>query len=502
MQQMHTIYNKCGEVLKYIALPILASLVLLFGCHDPYGVKNTFSVSELAFSSDTVRMDTLYSNFPSATHRLVVYNRGSKPLVINSVQLLPVGDTCFRVNVDGRSGTVFEKVSILPKDSIYVFIEASFMRSDLPGILPASAQLKFSSDKESRSVRIEAWHINVDKVSSLIIQKDTTLAAVRPLFIKDSVVVEKEAVLTLPEGAHLLMGNRAKLIVKGRLKSLGSAARPVLIEGLRRDNLIPDVNYRVLPGQWENVTLCSGSGSHILNYTHIRNGRGGLVVGDDAEAPFKEVDVQLNNCRITNMKRSCLTALNARVNALNCEFSNSLWACVDLKGGSARFSFCTVAGFYVFDHRLSKAVELHKGEGNAYPTVTFEHCVIDGNASVVRQPGREAMGGELPLKSDERAQIKLVESYVKTPLELFPDRQGCVEATLPPDSVYLHVGRNIKKDEYDFKYDFRPREKAPFVKRAATAPLTDLLGQKRTPPAAWGAYEPNATAEEEWNSEK
>ena len=55
----------------------------------------------LSFSADTVKLDTVFCNVPSATRSLWVFNNSGDGLRCRSVRLERGAESGFRVNVDG-----------------------------------------------------------------------------------------------------------------------------------------------------------------------------------------------------------------------------------------------------------------------------------------------------------------------------------------------------------------------------------------------------------------
>ncbi len=79
----------------------------------------------LAFSTDTVNFDTIFTEQGTATRTLKVYNRSDKSLKISSINLAKGSASGFIVNVDGLSGTSFNDTEIRGQDSLYIFIIAN-----------------------------------------------------------------------------------------------------------------------------------------------------------------------------------------------------------------------------------------------------------------------------------------------------------------------------------------------------------------------------------------
>ena len=81
--------------------------------------------NDIAFSSDTVYLDTVFTAIGSSTYNLRIYNQSDRNIEIGSIRLGQGSDSQFRLNVDGMHGQDFNDVEILANDSIYVFIETT-----------------------------------------------------------------------------------------------------------------------------------------------------------------------------------------------------------------------------------------------------------------------------------------------------------------------------------------------------------------------------------------
>lgn len=472
-------------------LPLL--LIWIGGCQREFEKPTADPSFQPSFSADTLRVDTLYSRISSATKRLVVYNRHHKPIEIEDITL--VGDPIkqFRINVDGRSGRDISNIMIPPQDSIYLLVEATFPKgeSDLPTRIEASIQ--FYCKGQVSSVLLEGFRLNTDHCTTLIVSKDSIIGGRRPLLIRDSLVVAQGSTLTLSAGSHLLMGDKGRIVVYGTLLAEGSKESPILIEGIRRDNLIPKVNYRLLPGQWESIFFRKGSYGNKLCYTTIRNGRGGICVGE--EDTDHASDLSLESCAVGNMKVNALRGENADIVAINSLFSNTMASAIELRGGKSRFYYCTIVGFYPFDRRIGSCLSVGEPKRKKTPSVRLSHSVIEGSFNVFRVPSKPPLGGEISLDPKHSEWVEIESCYLRSPLENFAKVKNSLEAQLPADSIFVSLGKDRKSKEYHFKYDFRPFSSAPFAGQGgedlsiAPPPKYDLYGVKRRKKSTWGALE-------------
>src|SRR5690554_7911344 len=99
----------------------IASMV---SCRDDFHFEPS-SGSELAFSKDTVYLDTIFTNIGSSTYNLKVYNKSAKDIKIPSIRLANGESSGFRLMVDGMAGKSFENVELLANDSLFIFVETT-----------------------------------------------------------------------------------------------------------------------------------------------------------------------------------------------------------------------------------------------------------------------------------------------------------------------------------------------------------------------------------------
>ena len=103
-------------MMKRIFLFLALAIGMLSACSD----DDSFTTSRnhlLTFQSDTVKMDTVFSNVGSSTYSLWVFNNSGDGLRIKTVRLRNANQTGFRVNVDGsyldnKTGSVVNDLEV------------------------------------------------------------------------------------------------------------------------------------------------------------------------------------------------------------------------------------------------------------------------------------------------------------------------------------------------------------------------------------------------------
>lgn len=327
---------------------ILLTCAAFFGLILASCISDDFSDSPdapLIFSSDNVDFGTVFTDLRSPTARLVVRNPDKKGVVLSRIRF-EAPDSPFMLNVDGVSGTEFSDVEIRGNDSIYLFIEC-FIRPDSSAEpWKVADRLLFSLNGSERSVGVEATALNVSRLRDLSVSSDLTLTPERPYVVFGDLRVEPGATLTILPGTDLLFHDGAGITVEGSLIACGEPGRLINLRGDRLDNVLPDVAYDIMAGQWRGITLAKGSFGNRLEYVDMRSTSEGLRA--DSCADLSRSKLTLLNCWLHNSQSTVLRSEFARIDAYGCCFSEAAGAVVSLKGGSHEFLQCTIANNYLF----------------------------------------------------------------------------------------------------------------------------------------------------------
>ncbi len=343
---------------------------------------STSSTDRLTFSRDTVNFDTVFTDLGTPTARLIVFNRNKKGLDISSIRLRK-DDSNFSINVDGKSGKVFNNVEVRGNDSIYVFIECFIPEN--AGREPALVEdeLVFVTNGVTQSVRLEAYGQNVTRLKGERITSDFTLGPEQPIVVFDSLVVEKGATLRVLPDTRLLFHDGAELIVHGNIEAVGEPGKMIQMRGDRLDNVLPDVGYDILAGQWRGLRISAGSFDNRLEYVDMRSTSVGLAL--DSCADLSRTKILLRNSWLHNSQSSVLSVKYAKVEAYGCCFSEAGDAVVSLTGGDLKFVQCTFANNYLFSAIANPIVSLyhllpeHTNDNNLpLMKASFENSIIYG----------------------------------------------------------------------------------------------------------------------------
>lgn len=325
------------------------------GCTDFDDDFITDNSCRLSFSKDTLSFDTIFSGFSTPTESLVIHNPYDQPVMIHSVYLANAQSSGFRINVDGNIGTTFSDIELMAKDSMYIFVEATMKSTNSSNPLWIEDSICFKINNSHQRIILQAAAQDVIVLKGKSISQQEKLDSEFPYLIYDSIIVEENSKLTLSKGTRLFFRNNAYMKVKGTLETEGTLQNPVLLRGHRLDNLFSNVPYDLVPGQWDGIYFTETSFNNSLKHTVIRNVNYGLHF--EASTP-DQLKIKLDNCIVHNATSDLIKAINCRIEAQNCQFSNAGGAVLYLIGGNIILKHCTIANYYKWGQRGNASLVL------------------------------------------------------------------------------------------------------------------------------------------------
>ena len=386
--------------------------------------------NDIAFSSDTVYLDTVFTAIGSSTYNLRIYNQSDRNIEIGSIRLGQGSDSQFRLNVDGMHGQDFNDVEILANDSMYVFIETTVDIKDYAANAPEflyndqllvdeqtvelitlvkdaiflypkredgfKEMIPLGTDEEGNAFGIEGFYLEDNE---LIFTNE------RPYVIYGYAGVPSEKTVRFEAGARIHFHDNSGLIAaeSSSVHVLGEQSADaemqegeVIFEG---DRLEPF--FENIPGQWGAIWLTAGSTNHIFRHATIKNASVGILMdyNDETENPT----LVLEQTQIHNSSAVGLWAKTGHVRAVNSIFGNagnaSFFGNI---GGSYEFTHCTFANYWNRSFRSTPAVilndyvQISETEDFIVPLekAVFANCIIDGNQTVefgVEQKGDQEL---------------------------------------------------------------------------------------------------------------
>lgn len=369
------------------------------------------SDGNLSFSKDTVFLDTVFTKTSSSTYRLKVYNNSNQQIQIPSVALGRGETSFYRLNVNGKPGKQFVNVEILPKDSIYIFIETtidyskvtnpiytdsivfkgtSFSKNVKLISLVQDAHFLFPSKNNQGVIETITLGKNLQgeaiKINGFYLSDNTVWNSTKPYVIYGYCAVSENKTLTISEGTKVHFHHNSGLIINknATLKINGTLQNKVVIQG---DRLEP--YFENVAGQWGTIWMRAGSKNHEINHALIKNGSIGILI--DSIGSNTTPTLKINNTEIYNNSNYGILARESTIEGSNVVINNSGLVSLGLTmGGNYNFTHCTFVNYWSQSLRQFPAVLINNfyayEEGNKQVIVpkkltaaNFYNSIIFGN---------------------------------------------------------------------------------------------------------------------------
>lgn len=445
----------------------------LTGCDDSQRFTADSS-AVLAFSSDSIKFDTVITTIGSSTRSLKVYNRNEQGVRISRVWLEKGSATCFRVNVDGvflapSSGASVSGMELYGSDSLMVFAEVTLPERNQDAPFEMTDRLCFQLESGVvQAVTLQAIGQDVYLWRGKVIAQDTTLSAGRPFLIYDSLSVAEGARLTLNPGVQLYFHDKANLLVRGTLQAEGTLDAPVVLRGDRTDNLFDYLPYDNTPSRWGGVRFFAASQGNVMRFTDIHSASYGIQCDSSSVDGSK---LLLENSILHNIGGDGLKAVNCNLTVGNTQISNTLGNCVYLIGGNSEFVHCTLAQFYPWEAVRGQALYLSDNYFSAtVPLVKahFYNCLITGYAE-------DVILGSLEEK-EQKYDYLFANCLLNTPAVTDDPRyRNCVFEGDEKETHCIREKGFVKFDTKNYLYDFAPDS------CSAALQLADTVYSRRYP---------------------
>lgn len=464
------------------------------------------SSGNLQFSKDTVYLDTVFKNIGSSTYQLKVFNKSKNDITIPTIQLENGLNSKYRMTVDGSSGNngkLFTDVTLLAKDSMYIFIETNADIVDAnPTTFLYTDKILFDSGSNQQAVNLvtlvqdaiflfpskntdgtkETITIEDQKIEGFYLDENDAINGneliftdQKPYVIYGYATVPENKTVQFNAGSRvffhaksgLLVGKNATLHINGKPSATAKLENEVIFEG---DRLKPE--YSNIAGQWGRIWLANGSINHSINHITIKNATEGLYIQNTNQSTTLIQNTQIYNC-----VNYGILAENATIKGINIAINGSGKANLNASyGGNYAFTHCTFNNNWNNFSQVSVSLSNSKKETNEFKDLSqanFTNCIIYGSYS-----------NELLLNKNQNSVFNfnftncLIKSNSK---EITTDTEHFVNIILNENPKFFNISKNQLHID---------KTSSAFAKGnpASIIPI-DIIGNTRTLPPDLGAYQ-------------
>jgi hypothetical protein len=350
--------------------------------------NNLLSKKNLEFSVDTLVFDTVFTTIGSTTKQFKIYNKESKTVQIDQIELMGGQNSPFRMNVDGNMGTSLSNIRIESKDSLFVFVEVTLdiNSQTLPMIVEDS--IRFRTNGKDQYVKLAVWgqdmYFHYSNFQAEIFDFNEGIwPNDKPHVIYGAAIVDSAKTLTIQAGTQVhLHKNSVFYVYKSTLNIVGIPGNEVVFQGDRLEQ-----DYQEVAGQYYGIYFREALPSTI-DYAIIKNGTSGVHLYSE-DASNTGYTLTMTNTIIQNQARyGVFIYSGAKVKAENCIISkNGTHALLVLEGGDFNFNHCDLLGYgssqnpavgisnYFTNYQTATTNVGSINEGVLY------NCVLSGNLS-------------------------------------------------------------------------------------------------------------------------
>lgn len=339
---------------NYVVFVGLFSLLLFNACRKELEITND-PAARLAFSTDTLLFDTVFTTVGSTTKRIILYNHNKNAIRISSIDL--VDETPFakyRLNVDGSSGNHQSNIEIPGNDSIFMFVEVTIKADNQQLPFLVNDAIVFNTNGNTQKVEVVSYGQNAHFYTDSVLTGHVIWPNDLPYVIYGGILVDTLGSLTIDPGVRIYLHKDAQIFVKGTLKVNGTLQDSVTFQGDRLEE-----EYYNEPGQWNSIQFLPGSLNNEINYATIKGAVFGVITGT---FPFYGIqpELEIRNSIIKYMTITGLFGIGGKINAYN----NLIFAC-------GQFNvFSQAGGDYEFIHNTLGATNNFSGRQTASVTFT------------------------------------------------------------------------------------------------------------------------------------
>jgi hypothetical protein len=384
-----------------IIIGSLIFIIFLGSCRKDFDAQA--SSGNLNFSTQTVYLDTVFTNIGSSTYNLKVYNRSDEDIRIPTIELENGNNSKYRLMVDGIGGQNFENIEIKANDSIYIFVEttidildytttateflytdnivfdgSNFVQNVALVTLVKDAKMIFPSvlnDGELNDFELLSSQLNWTNTIPYVIYGFPTVPGCETLNIEEGarIYFHRDSGLIIPECSTI--------IADGDISTDSDLMeKEIIFQGDRLEEI-----YQDIPGQWGTIWLQEGSTNNLFDHVTIKN----ATIGIRSDGNDGDLTTTITNTQLYNHSINGLFAFNGNIEGKNIVIGNCGQSSISLTlGGTYNFQHSTFTNYWSAGFRSSPTLLLSNSLTTddallvAQLDASFTNCIIYGNENL------------------------------------------------------------------------------------------------------------------------
>ncbi len=332
---------------------ILLFSVLVFACDNEESLNHDPNFN-LEFSLDSLTFDTIFTGLPSTTKQLKIYNRSSKPILIDNINLKK-NSTNYQLNINGIAGNHAKQITIPAKDSLYIFVQLHVPDSKQDAARLIENHIQFTYNSNTQYFLLKSWAQDVIRFTTTKLQTQTWTKN-KPYYIEKNLILESAQELTIEAGTKIYFQKGTGLYIDGNLNINGQFKESVFMSSYRREKL-----YENVPGQWDGLFFSKTSKNNFISHLHLENAIAGITAQSDANTNTIEMEYS----KLLNFSTTGIHAKNFNLKMHDVIVSNCGKQTVLLEGNADfKFSHCDFINYWQVSVRTDPAFSYRANQTN------------------------------------------------------------------------------------------------------------------------------------------
>lgn len=368
--------------MKYLLALICA--LSLFSCRDRLKLDRD---AVLEYSSDTILLDTVFTDMGTPTRQWKIYNRSEGIVQIDNISADQGDASQYVFNIDGKLIGQGQQVELRPGDSVYVFVQARLRASGTDTALMYREYLSVTYNSRTDHIPVISYGQDVHKLYGQSIGTQTWVGP-KPYLIFDSLHIQAGQTLTIGEGVTVFCHAGARIIADGTLICNGSQLRPVVFKS---DNW--DTSYYDIPNQWGSIVLRDSTAQYRFSHTRMLRGTNGIIAQYSAASTG---NITLDNVEILHMGSAGVAVQNTNLLCSNTVIGDcSAYSMLIGGAGNYRITHATLSKMNPWGYESVPALRImHIGADK--PSVRVANSIIAGSRTKFSEIGLpDSLGADI-----------------------------------------------------------------------------------------------------------
>lgn len=332
------------------------------------------NLSDLYFSVDTLKYDTIFSRIPSTTKKIKIYNKSRHSMFFDEI-ILDNPNSYYRLNVNGDNSGVYTDISVPANDSLYIFVnvDARYMHEDKP--IEIVDEIIFKRGEYNKTMVLQTYIQDVIFLNNEVLTSQT-LNSKLPYLVQKHINVPQGNILTITDSTNIFFQKNTSLNISGALIIEGKYGKPVVFRNSRLEKI-----YNNIPAQWDGINIENSDMVSSINYLICENAVNAIKIKNCKQ------EIKIENTILKNFSENAITVDNSNLILNNTLIANCANSCLYIYNNSVvKVLHCTLVNYWSYFSYLSNSINITlASKVEVINSIIYGHSYKQVNVSNTKQ---------------------------------------------------------------------------------------------------------------------